>query len=320
MPAMCDHAADGSGKGDTTIDDGIVQDRRAANGIPVHSMWAVSLPPCPAHRSLPGPQRIWRRASWPSSLAHVMPRCPRQILATVVSRCTGGRPRSLIFGALACGLADSSRDRVAGMTRKPTAQTTPLQGVFYAWRSRPASVGAGGSFATRSTTTSGANHTRPSSPALLSWCAARWRLCFHGCRAGPPSSCRDERESWSQPSLWRNSKELSRGSRSDRRPARMACPTWRSSSLLPRVPTSSCGCTRRVWRPAFSRPAGSARDSSCSQSQANLPTSRPRIVRCACWTQRARFSRESYATGWRLSQRDPEASRSDSMASGKGDQ
>ncbi|CAB0038694.1 unnamed protein product [Trichogramma brassicae] len=29
MPAMCDHAADGSEKGDTTIDDGIVQDRRS---------------------------------------------------------------------------------------------------------------------------------------------------------------------------------------------------------------------------------------------------------------------------------------------------
>ncbi|CAB0038317.1 unnamed protein product [Trichogramma brassicae] len=28
MPAMCDHAADGSEKGDTTFDDGIVQDRR----------------------------------------------------------------------------------------------------------------------------------------------------------------------------------------------------------------------------------------------------------------------------------------------------
>ncbi|CAB0032351.1 unnamed protein product [Trichogramma brassicae] len=28
MPAMCDHAADGSEKGDTTIDDGFVQDRR----------------------------------------------------------------------------------------------------------------------------------------------------------------------------------------------------------------------------------------------------------------------------------------------------
>ncbi|CAB0044445.1 unnamed protein product [Trichogramma brassicae] len=94
----------------------------------------------------------------------------------------------------------------------------------------------------------------------------------------------------------------------------------RSRSLLPRVSTPSCGCTRRAWRPAFFRPAGSARDSSCSQSQANLPTSRPRIVRCACWTRRARFSRESYATGWRLSQRDPEASQSDSMASGKGGQ
>ncbi|CAB0034416.1 unnamed protein product [Trichogramma brassicae] len=84
----------------------------------------------------------------------------------------------------------------------------------------------------------------------------------------------------------------------------MAYPTQRSRSLLPRVPTSSCGCTRRAWRPAFFRPAGSARDLSCSQSQANLPTSRPRIVRCACWTRRARFSRESYATGWRLSHRE----------------
>ncbi|CAB0037913.1 unnamed protein product [Trichogramma brassicae] len=111
------------------------------------------------HRSLPGPRRIWRRASCPSSPAHVMPRCPRQILAAVVSRCTGGRPRSLISGALACGPADSSRDRRAGMTKKPTARTTPQQGVFCAWRSRPANVGAGGSFATRSTTTSGANHT-----------------------------------------------------------------------------------------------------------------------------------------------------------------
>ncbi|CAB0033704.1 unnamed protein product [Trichogramma brassicae] len=121
----------------------------AAGGTPVLSMWTVSLPSCPAHRSLPGPRRIWRRASCPSSPAHVMPRCPRQILAAVVSRCTGRRPRSLISGALACGLADSSRDRGAGMTKKPTARTTPQQGVFCAWRSRPASIGAGGSFATR---------------------------------------------------------------------------------------------------------------------------------------------------------------------------
>ncbi|CAB0029049.1 unnamed protein product [Trichogramma brassicae] len=86
-----------------------------------------------AHRSLPGPRRIWRRASCPSSPAHVMPRCPRQILAAVVNRCTGGRLRSLISGALACGLADSSRDRGAGMTKKPTARTTPQQGPSSAW-------------------------------------------------------------------------------------------------------------------------------------------------------------------------------------------
>ncbi|CAB0033709.1 unnamed protein product [Trichogramma brassicae] len=297
---------------------------RAADGTPVHSMGTVSLPPCPAHRSLPGPQRIWRRASCPSSPAHVMPRCPRSILAAVVSRCTGGRPRSLISGAPACGLADSSRDK---RTKKPTARTTPPQGIFCAWRSRPASVGAGGSFATRSTATSGANHTRlpcracdarrPSSPAPLSWCAARWRLCSRGCRAGPPCSCRIGRRSLYQPSPWRNSKELSRGSRSAPRPARMAYPTQRSKSLLPPDPKSSCGCTRRVWRPAFFHLAESARGLSCFQNQVNLLTSRLRIVRCVCWTQRARFYRESYATGWKLSQRDPEASRSDSR---KGDQ
>ncbi|CAB0032922.1 unnamed protein product [Trichogramma brassicae] len=89
----------------------------------------------------------WRRASCPSSPAHVMPRCPKQILAAVVNRCIGGRPRSLISGTLASGLADSSRDRGAGMTKKPTARTTPQQGVFCAWRSRPASR-------------PGANHTR----------------------------------------------------------------------------------------------------------------------------------------------------------------
>ncbi|CAB0030686.1 unnamed protein product [Trichogramma brassicae] len=146
-------------------------------------MRTVSLPPCPAHRSLPGPQKIWRRPSWPSSPAHVMPRCPRQILAAVVSRCTGGRLRSLISGALVCGLADSSRDRVAGMTKLPTAQATFSRVAFCAWQSRPASVGAGDRFATRSTATSGANLTRlpcracdarrPSSLAPLSLCAVR---------------------------------------------------------------------------------------------------------------------------------------------------
>ncbi|CAB0043854.1 unnamed protein product [Trichogramma brassicae] len=47
-------------------------------------------------------------------------------------------------------------------------------------------------------------------------------------------------------------------------------PTQRSRSLLPHDPTSSCGCTRRVWRPAFSHLAGSARGLSCFQSQARV--------------------------------------------------
>ncbi|CAB0040241.1 unnamed protein product [Trichogramma brassicae] len=149
---------------------------RAADETPVHSMRTVSPPPCPAHRSIPGPRKIWRRASCPSSPAHVNPRCQGKS-SPVVNRCTGGRPTSLISGALACGLADSSRNCGAGMTKKPTARTAPKQGVFCAWRSRPANVGAGGSFA-----------TRPSSPAPLSWCAARWWLCFRGCRATAASS------------------------------------------------------------------------------------------------------------------------------------
>uniref|UniRef100_A0ABD2WXY4 Reverse transcriptase domain-containing protein n=1 Tax=Trichogramma kaykai TaxID=54128 RepID=A0ABD2WXY4_9HYME len=67
----------------------------------------------------------------------------------------------------------------------PTARTAPLQDVCCAWRSRPASAGAGDSFATRSTVTYGANHTGlpchacdargPGSLAPLSW--------FHGALA-----------------------------------------------------------------------------------------------------------------------------------------
>ncbi|CAB0040548.1 unnamed protein product [Trichogramma brassicae] len=142
------------------------------------------------------------------------------------------------------------------MTKKPTARATPPQGAFCAWRSRPASDGVRDSFATRSTATSGANLTRlpcracdarrPSSPAPLSWCAAQWRLCTRVCRTGRPCSCRVGQWSLSRPSPWRNSKELSRGSGSAPRPARMAYPTQRSRSLLPHDLTSSCGCTRRV--------------------------------------------------------------------------
>ncbi|CAB0032487.1 unnamed protein product [Trichogramma brassicae] len=161
---------------------------------------------------------------------------------------------------------------------------------------------------------------RPSSLAALSWCAARWRLCFRECRAGPPYRCHVEQANLSQPSPCRNSEELSRGSRSALNPAQSANPTRRSRSPLPYFPTSSCGCKRHVWRLASFHLAGGASCLSCFQSQVNILTSRPRIVRCECWTRRARFLRDSYATSWKLSQSDLKASRSDSIASGKGDQ
>ncbi|CAB0038070.1 unnamed protein product [Trichogramma brassicae] len=113
-------------------------------------------------------------------------------------------------------------------------------------------------------------------------------------REGPPYGCRVDQESLSRPSPWRNSKKISRGSRSALRPARMAYPTRRLRSLLLHDPTSPRRCTRRVWRPAFFHLAGSARGLSCFQSQVNPPTSRPRIFRCVCWTRRARFLRENH--------------------------
>ncbi|CAB0027942.1 unnamed protein product [Trichogramma brassicae] len=162
---------------------------------------------------------------------------------------------------------------------------------------------------------------QPSSPLLVR--GAGVAALFHGVPSGPAFQLpRDERES-SGPSHHFGGTQ--RSSVEDQG-AIGARPGWRAQLG---AQARCCRASRHLLAgvhefvsggPAFSRPAGSARDSSCSQSQANLPTSRPRIVRCACWTQRARFSRESYATGWRLSQRDPEASRSDSMASGKGDQ
>ncbi|CAB0039429.1 unnamed protein product [Trichogramma brassicae] len=52
MPAMCDHAADGSGKGDTTIDDGIVQDRRPRRASPLRRRAQLhASPPCAGGQS-----------------------------------------------------------------------------------------------------------------------------------------------------------------------------------------------------------------------------------------------------------------------------
>ncbi|CAB0043535.1 unnamed protein product [Trichogramma brassicae] len=210
----------------------------ATGGTPVLSMWTVSLQSCPAHRSLPGPRRIWRRASCPSSAVHVMPRCPRQILAAVVNRCTGGRPSSLISGALACGLEDSSRDRGAGMKR-PTARTTPQQGVFCVWRSGPASVDAGGSFATRMPAGQAAQLPSPGA-------RRGGGSVFCGAERARPAAAASSGGAYTGRPPWRNSKELSRGSRSAPRPARMAYPTRRSRSLLPHDPTIFLRCTRCV--------------------------------------------------------------------------
>ncbi|CAB0032935.1 unnamed protein product [Trichogramma brassicae] len=60
MPAMCDHAADGSEKGDTTIDDGIVQDRRKQkprNETETSSFYRESQGVCRQNLS---PDRPWR--------------------------------------------------------------------------------------------------------------------------------------------------------------------------------------------------------------------------------------------------------------------
>ncbi|CAB0029755.1 unnamed protein product, partial [Trichogramma brassicae] len=96
--------------------------RKAADGTPVHSMRTVSLPPCPAHRSLPGTAE-----DMASTLMAVI---------TGACECLDVQGKSLaavcepvlywwtaeitdLRFSLVCGLADSSRDRVAGMTKKP---------------------------------------------------------------------------------------------------------------------------------------------------------------------------------------------------------
>ncbi|CAB0041916.1 unnamed protein product [Trichogramma brassicae] len=97
---------------------------------------------------------------------------------------------------------------------------------------------------------------QPSSPLLVRGAVA---ALFPRVPSGPALRLPRRAEEPIRPLPWRNSKELSRGSRSAPRPARMAYPTRRSRSLLLHDPTSSCGCTRRVWRPAYSHLSGSAR-------------------------------------------------------------
>ncbi|CAB0040023.1 unnamed protein product [Trichogramma brassicae] len=156
-------------------------------------------------------------------------------------------------------------------TKKPTARTTPPQGVFCAWRSRPASVGAGGSFATRSTTTSGANPYKvvmsrlgcpqakqPSSPLLVRGAVAA--ALFPRVPSGPALRLPRRAE---EPIPARTLGGTQRSSVEDQGALR-ARPGWHTQ--LGAQDRYCCtnrhlpgGCTRRVWRPAYPHLSGSAR-------------------------------------------------------------
>ncbi|CAB0032903.1 unnamed protein product [Trichogramma brassicae] len=69
-----------------------------------------------------------------------------------------------------------------------------------------------------------------------------------------------------------------------------------SRSPLSRTLTSSCRCTRRACGPVSSQRARKGRSMSCYQRQASPPKNHRRTGRSVCWTQRARFSKESSVT------------------------
>ncbi|CAB0034424.1 unnamed protein product [Trichogramma brassicae] len=208
---------------------------------------------------------------------------------------TGGRPRSLISGAPASQrkLADSPRDRVAGMTRKPTARTTPsARRLLCAWRSRPASVGAGGSFATRiAMSRLGCPQAKqPSSPLLVRGAVAA--LFSAGAERAAPATAASSGGAYI-PAV--TLEETQRSSVEDKGALRAPGPDGIPNSALKIAGARGVpDIFLRVYTTCletgvFSVQLESARDLSCSQSQANLPTSRPRIVRCACWTRRAKI-------------------------------
>ncbi|CAB0040439.1 unnamed protein product [Trichogramma brassicae] len=277
----------------------------ATGGTPVLSMWTVSLQSCPAHRSLPGPRRIWRRASCPSSAVHVMPRCPRQILAAVVNRCTGGRPSSLDLRRSCLrarrlfqrsrGRHEETPQRELRLSKASSAcgdqdqQASMLEAALRRGQQR------------RLGQTIQDCHVTPRMPAGQAaqlpspGCAARWwRLCFCGCRAGPPCGCRVERRSLYRPSPWRNSKELSRGSEALR-----ARPGWHTQlgALKIAIAARPDIFLRGVHDVSGDRrfPSGWKRQRLVLLPKPGKPPDEPSSYRPLCMldTARARFSRES---------------------------
>ncbi|CAB0044546.1 unnamed protein product [Trichogramma brassicae] len=208
-------------------------------------------PPCPAHWSLPGLGGYGVEPHVRHHRRNVMPRCPRQILAAVVKPVLlVDGPRSLISGALACELADSfqrSRGRHDEETHSANyASARRLLRVAIktskrrCWRlcDEVNNDVLGQTIQDCHVTPRDAR--RPSNPApLLLVRGAVAALFPRGAERGPPCDCRVERRS-SIPAV---TLEELRGaqSRIKERSALSpdACPTWRSSSLLSRVLTSS---------------------------------------------------------------------------------
>ncbi|CAB0040109.1 unnamed protein product [Trichogramma brassicae] len=72
--------------------------------------------------------------------------------------------------------------------------------------------------------------------------------------------------------------------------------TLLSRSPLPRTLTSTCRCTRRACGPVSFQRVGKGKGLPCCQSQASPPRNHRRTGRSVCWTQRVKFSKESYVT------------------------
>ncbi|CAB0044083.1 unnamed protein product [Trichogramma brassicae] len=230
----------------------------------------------------------WQRGSWPPLPVHATRLWPSQVDDAVVARCTGRQARSPTSGAYACEREGLPRELVVGQMKAPPKRAMHPQDVSCALPSRPVSAYAGANYATRST---------------------RTQLCHHHSR----------QEQLYQQSPWKNFEEHAGGSRITLRLGRTEYQTPLSRSPLPRTLTSSCRCTRRACGPVSFQRAGIGRGLTCRQSQASPPKNHRRTGRSVCWTQRARFSKESSVTASKPLLKALGASQITSTAFGRGD-
>ncbi|CAB0042811.1 unnamed protein product [Trichogramma brassicae] len=137
--------------------------------------------------------------------------------------------------------------------------------------------------------------------------------------ASPSSTGLIMQEQLYQPSPWKNFEEHAGGSRTTLRLGQTEYQTPLSRSPLPSTLTSSCRCTRRACGLVSFQRARKGRSLSCCQSQASPLRNHRRTGRFVCWTQRARFSKESSVTASKPLLRALEASQITSTAFGRGD-